>query len=333
MTSRALRTSKPIDYTLLAGLVVFIVNSLFFILAYDPNIQGYEDAVRGWKQFNAILANGEPAWGNWNQIELRSQMVLFTVCQLLLLHAFGLIERPTLITYLALPMAAYLATKVKVEFALFPLAIISLDIGWKREILVIAGIAILSQWLGENNGYVIVAFRVLYLAINTIRPTLVIILSAAAVIILADQNINLVARYIPQVAVYEWTREIVNPEYSIIETLIVFLSSMVLSINPSADFPVGLPFTLLILNLTFGKEMLRKRNLLRWVNTPGFQAGVLIVLLFTSITHAFQNARYYFFYLPLLSKIGGERLNLSLLFLSIPMTYIMTVYYKFYLGM
>ncbi|MFT4151727.1 MAG: hypothetical protein QM656_16120, partial [Paracoccaceae bacterium] len=85
--------------------------------------------------------------------------------------------------------------------------------------------------------------------------------------------------------------------------------------------------------LVFGRRLMSRSAWREWLRTPGFRAGFLTILTFTSITHAFQNARYYFFYLPMFTGIGGNRANSILLVVSVPITCIMTIFYKLILGM
>ena len=322
--------ARHVDVAL--ALCVFCLNAALFIAYYNPEIQGYGDAVRGWKQFNLIFGSGVNLWGPRNEQYLRFIMVIVTLLEVFALVMLGLVEKRVLVTYLALPMSAYLATKLKVEFLFFPFALISLRLPWHKELLTLLTLALMSMILNENNGIIFIVFRTLTWSFMRYPPRKWMIPVAIAVIILIDVNFHLVATVFPKLAVYSWTRDTVNPEYSILETLVVFSSSVVLSINPQTDFYIGLPATMIVLSLIFGKLMMRRRELARWSSAPAFLAGFFVLLLFTSLTHAFQNARYYFFYVQAFPAVGGRFANNVLLLSSLPVTVAMTIFYKLYLG-
>ena len=96
---------------------------------------------------------------------------------------------------------------------------------------------------------------------------------------------------------------------------------------------MGFPATILVLLLSFGKRLFSISRWRDWLHSPAFQSGFLTIFLFTSITHAFQNARYFFFYVYAFEGIGGSRARYVLLVTSFPTTFLMTVYYKLALGM
>lgn len=320
------------DKTVIIAVFVFVANAVFYIALFDPKIQGYVDAERGWRQFNHFLANGSNYWGPENQIELRVYMVLFTLLELLALSILGLIEKRVLITYLALPASAYLATKLKVEFAFFPLALISLNVPLKREVPIFLGIVLFSIWIGENNGYIILFYRLLARMLRWYRPPLYLVLLMLAAPLIADANMSTLVQFIPKLNAYSYTRDIVNPEYTVFETFAVFLASMTVGANAYIDYFVGFLGSFFVLWLAFGKQVLKRSAWRAWIRSPGFQAWLITILTFTALTHAFQAARYYFFYLPVFTAIGGERVNKILLATSIPMTYALAAFYKFVLN-
>jgi len=312
------------------ALFIFLANVAIFISFADPVIQGYGDVVRGWNAFTALWGG---TWDDRNQIELRLMMVGITLLELGILTALRLVEWRVALFYLVLPMAAYLATKIKPEFLFFPLALIRTDLRWRGEIIVLSAIIWLSLFLEENNGFVILFFRITLFVLRRWRPPLWIIVISIAGILAADASMDILARYFERLHAYSWTRNVVNPEYSILETIIVFLSSMVISINPQTDFIVGLPATILMFAVSLPKQPFRRSTIRGIIYSPEFRALLLTVLAFTSMTHAFQNARYYLFYVPVLRASGGARLYHAMLFASLPITYTMMVFYKFVLGL
>lgn len=314
------------------ALAVFVINITVCLIFFNPEVQGYGDAIRGWNQFNNFLAGGEPIFSEENQIATRIGMAMITLAILFLLTSLNLIEKRVLVTYLALPFSAYLATKLKLEFLFFPLYLVSTRLGWKKEIMVILAIIGLSLYIGENNGFIIVVFRLANLAFSRIKLRTYWVLIGIGIITFFDYNIQLLYPIVPQLISYDWTRNIVNPEFSHIETLIVFMSSMVLGIQPSLDFYLGIPYTMFILAIAFGKKIFSRRFYQNLLRNSEFRAGVLTVVLFTSLTHAFQNARYYFFYLPSFTSGGGNKVNAIIILTSIPMTVGMALLYRFVLG-
>lgn len=313
------------------ALSIFLINAAIFIAWFTPEIQGYGDAIRGWNQFNALWGGNE-IWGPDNQISLRIFMTSITLAELFILSSLKLIKHEDLLLYLVLPMSAYLATKLKIEFIFFPFAIISTRLNWKTEIGVLAAILGLSLALNENNGFIIAFYRISLFTIRTVRPKAWAIILAAASILIIDYQMHVVARYVPALTAYEWTRNIVNPEYSILETFIVFSASMTLSINPQTDYFVGLPATAILLWIAIGRKLASFRKIIDIAKRPSIQALFLTVLFFTSLTHAFQNARYYMFYIPVLREISPRGTIKLVSIMSIPTTCIMLLFYYMVIG-
>jgi hypothetical protein len=321
------------DRQLLEAIFIFAGNLAMCLMFFPAEVQGYGDAVRGWTQFNALLSDGEPIFGADNQISLRIVMAAASIVLLWALVMFNLIERRVLITYLALPVSAYLATKIRMEFVFFPLALISTKLGWKKEVIIIVALIALSLGLDERNGIVLIAYRLGVLVFRVFRPKTLIIFALVGIIVLMDRNIQLLFPYVPRLAVYNWTRDVVNPEFSHFETLVVFLASMTMSLQPPIDYMFGLTYSLFLLFATFGSRLFSLGFYIVALRRPEVRAGFLTVLLFTSITHAFQNARYYFFFVPMISSVTPAVTNRLLILASWPMTALLVIYYRFGLGM
>ncbi|MCV3273944.1 hypothetical protein [Roseobacter sinensis] len=332
MTAPALPHDPAAPRQLREAALVFAGNILICLTFFPPEVQGLGDAIRGWDQFNRLLMGGEPVFGPANQIALRVSMAAASSLLLVALILLRLVEHRVVVTYLALPVSAYLATKIRIEFIFFPLALISTRLGWKKEMLVLAALLALSLGLDERNGLILVVYRVGVFLFRTFRPHTVFIFLAVAVIVWIDLNIELLFPYIPRLAVYNWTREVVNPEFSHLETLIVFTSSMTMSLQPPLDFMFGFTYTAFLLFATFGWQLFTLRFYVDALRQPEFRAGFLTILFFTSLTHAFQNARYYFFYVPMISSVNAAHTNRLLILASWPMTALLVLYYRFYLG-
>ncbi|MBU2867006.1 hypothetical protein [Pacificibacter marinus] len=323
--------SRP-NFDVYVAALIFIGNIAMCISFFNPEVQGYGDAVRGWRQFNALLAEGQPFYDENNQVSLRIVMALVSFLIVMTLRAMGLIKREVLITYLALPFSAYLATKLKVEFVFFPFALIALGLGWKREVMVILMLLGMTVFFDENNGLIIVLFRLSFIVLSVLKPKLYWIFILIAGIIFIDKNISLLFPFVPGLAAYNYTRDIVNPEFSYIESVIVFLSSMTIGIQPQIDYYFGFTYTVFFFIAALGKKLLSKSFYIDIIKSPAARSGFLTIMLFGSLTHAFQNARYYFFYVPGIYAIGGARANRTLIIISWPMTFFLAIYYRLYLG-
>ncbi len=323
--SRRVRAS---DLDLLFACLVFMINAALCIAFISPEVQGLGDAIRGWRQFNEIYAPGPGGWGPANQVDLRILMVGFALLELLVLRRLKLIEHSTLVTFLALPAAAYCVTKIKIEFVFFPLAIISTRLTAKQEAAVLVGLVALSSWLDEKNGYVIVAFRlaVLFFRRFPVRPVLVLAILGLAVAV--GSQFNFLADVVPGLAGYQYTREFANPDYSVVETVGVFAASSILSINPDVDYWFSIPSSLLVLAFLFGRRAFRRETWQKAWGAAELKAALLTVVSFTAITHAFQNARYYLFYIPLLRAGRGEEGTRRLMILSVPVTVLLIGFYS-----
>ena len=316
------------DLDLLFAIFVFLVNAALCIIFIGPEVQGYGDAIRGWAQFNALFSPGLDGWGPWNQVDLRILMVAITIVELLALRLARLVDRPTCITFLALPAAAYCATKIKIEFVFFPLCLISTRLSLKKEVVVLASLVAMSLALGENNGFVIVAFRcaVQFFRRVRLRPLSVALLLGAVAFI--GTQFSTLAQIFPFLADYSYTRDFANPDYSIPETALVFIASSIFSINPNIDYAFSVPSSLLVLAILFGRRAFSRETWQIGWGAAELKALLLTIVTFTSITHGFQNARYYFFYVPLLRAGRGAEGNRRLLLLSIPVTLALLSFYS-----
>ena len=200
-------------------------------------------------------------------------------------------------------MTWILFSKIYFEFFVFCLYLIRLDLTNKKSLLLIGFLVTLIFLTGEGNLFIILAWRLLlYFYRAEIKGpfffTLLVLLLAVDVLffkLLSDfDTTGLISRF-------EYTRTIANPDYSILETLMVFFTSFHLFTLHTSDFlildalfaiPVLAP---LLIDAGCRKKILDNLHLIILF--------VFLVLFFTMLTHAFQNARYYYMYIVLLSMI------------------------------
>ena len=95
----------------------------------------------------------------------------------------------------------------------------------------------------------------------------------------------------------------VNPEYSIPETVAVFGSSMHFFTKHTGLWWIDFIFSVLVLGVLFSFREVRRRA---WEHRHAGLAVGAVILMFTEVTHAFQNARYYYFFLPFLAAITPQ---------------------------
>lgn len=81
------------------------------------------------------------------------RLVLFFISFALVwgLYSVKLITPSTLGLYFMWPYAAYLATRMKVEFIVFPFYMIRTDLKWRHEALLIMAMLVLGELIGERN--------------------------------------------------------------------------------------------------------------------------------------------------------------------------------------
>ncbi|MCA9138205.1 MAG: hypothetical protein KDB00_15645 [Planctomycetales bacterium] len=303
----------------LAGLV-FAINCMAFAYFFDADEQGYIDTQRGIDQYNAIreFFRLPPTLTVVDLFEVRFVQILLTLIMLGALFFTGLVTVEHLTLYLVWPYSAFLATKIKQEFILFPLAFIDLASTWRRELFISTMILLFSLATGEKNGVIIIAFRITAFILTRTSRYKAVFLTVAGIAasLLLDRYFDILARFVPQVAAYSYTRDVVNPEYSVPESAGVFLSSLHLGINPPLDYWFHLPFSALV--LFFGWLSLRESDEEeRMVFCRSIMASAVVFILFTSVTHAFQNARYYYFIVLMLFPRLNTRMLVALLIFSL----------------
>ncbi|THH35432.1 hypothetical protein E4Z66_16615 [Aliishimia ponticola] len=248
-----------------------------------------------------------------DEIWVRTCLTLFNLVVVLALHAVRLIDDRTVLLALVWPLALFLFSKIYWEFFVFPLCLIRFDLPRKQEALVLAVLVGLLAVTGEGNLGVLVIWRAVLLAqkfgFKRAAPAFLIVAGLALDVMLSTG----IARSIPligsELSRFSWTRDIVNPEYSLIETAAVFVSSFHFFSLHNGAYWIDALFSLLVLAVIFNAKD-------AWWNLKDHAwtliTFVSVVFFFTSVTHAFQNARYYFFFLPLLAAITPPRKLLAL---------------------
>ena len=306
----------------IAAIFVFVINSYISVYYISLEMQSIGDVIRGWRQFNELLGSAGFYFDRHNSDDLRLGMAFITVFLMLFLRATGLVEREVFLIYLLLPVTAYLSTKVKLEFLIFPLAVIRIGMGLRKELAVLLILALIGFLIKENNVLIIILYRILRMVDHKLHLSFRLTLMILASILVMDYLFSVVSGYIPSLQIYNHTREVVNPEYTVLETIVVFFSSSVASVQPQYDYMVGLAATALIAFPTVLFWIKNRRNptgvaIDRKTDSDigGLYSLMIVVFFFTSITHAFQNARYYLFYIQSLSPFLRNS-SMKILFFS-----------------
>lgn len=318
---------NPLAMWIAAGL--FVLNGLLFIQFMDADRRGFGDAERGYKQYNEHLAGWVKPLGEFDQQTVRYTQFALTGVLLGALGATRLIPRESMLLYLIWPYSSFLASKIKQEFLLFPLAFIRQGKTVAEELLICGGILAFTTILGENNGVILVVFRLLLATARRvpIRRLLWFIVLGVVTCLALDFAFPVLARFSGTLNAYYYTRETVNPEYSFVESVGVFASTFHLGVTPQADWWFGIPMTALV-----GLVFLWDRKTRGFTQDDAKQgaAALLTFFLFTSITHAFQNTRYYFFTIRSVFPQLSKNIFLVLCFLSVLHTVLCILIYEFY---
>ncbi len=252
--------------------------------------------------------------------EFLIRLTLFSLNSILVFILFnvGLINNKTISLALIWPLTAFLFSKIYWEFYYFPLCLLSLTKTKKTDSIIIVVLLGLFAITGEDNLLVLLTFRAVILAqkygFKKLAP-LIFLTSCFIISWLIDAGFT---RKIPifgqELTRFGWTRDIVNPEYSITETIAVFLSSMHFFTMHGNLWQVDLFFTvivLIIIALSVIKYKIFKEEVYFALTF------VCILIGFSTITHVFQNARYYYFIIPIIAMLIDRKAYLYILFLGL----------------
>lgn len=207
------------------------------------------------------------------------------------LYSVRLITPSTLGLYFMWPYAAYLATRMKVEFLVFPFYMIRTDLKAWQEALLIIAMMIMGELVGERNFQLFAIFRVILLIYDRVKSPKVFLIGLVITCVMIELSFDVLATVNSTIQRFNYTRTVANPEYNVIESIAVFVSSQHLSINPPKGWMIHLPFGMLI-------TVLSAREILRSMDRRAAYSSMATYFLMTSLTHAFQKASYYLFFLP-----------------------------------
>lgn len=221
------------------------------------------------------------------------RLVLFFISFALVwgLYSVKLITPSTLGLYFMWPYAAYLATRMKVEFIVFPFYMIRTDLKWRHEALLIMAMLLLGELIGERNFQLFAIFRVALVIYSRVNSPKLFIIGAIVAAVGIELSFDVLATLNNTIARFNYTRTIANPNYSVIESAGVLVASHHLSINPTQGWMIHLPFGALLLLLSLP-------DIIRHAERRAMFSGLGVYLVMTSLTHAFQKASYYLFFLP-----------------------------------
>lgn len=285
-----------VDFRLFFAAASFLIMALLFISTTPLKVVD-ADFGRSVDTLRALLPEGyiqqiytQALYPLDQEIQMRLAFLLISIIELTILFSLKLIPKQNLGIYLVWPYSAYLATRVKVEFFLYPFAIVRLDLKPWQEALLIATLLTLYTLTFENNVLLVVAFRLIWIAVRSfgsIRFWLFVLVASG---LFLDLGFDILASYIPMLKAYTWTRDIINPEYNIIESIAVFLSTYHFTINPPVAWPLHMLMGLLLLFIVV-------RDKFKICDKRAMIAVGIIFFMATSVTHAFQKAGYYYFFL------------------------------------
>lgn len=290
------------ELTLLASIFVsfFLVQSVFLGYGYRPDEQ---KAVFEFSNF-IFGSKIEPF------AEFIIRTLLFSLCSAVsfILFRYHYINRATLAVALVWPLVPFLFSKVYWEFFVFPFCLVRHDLKRSSEFGFICFLFLLFLATGEGNLIPLIAFRSLllfsHLKMGAIIPASFLVVTFALSISISQGWTSRIPFISDPLARFQWIREHVNPEYSIFESVAVFLSSAHFFTQHYYMWYVDLFITLIICALLFNRIFYLKRNgYLSSLNLSYSTISFVVVFLsMTELTRGFQNARYYLFFLPLFSS-------------------------------
>ncbi len=242
-----------------------------------------------------------------SEFALRLFLTSINLVVLFILRKLNLIDIQTVILTFVWPFSWFLMGKIYWEWFVFPFMLIRIDLPRPIEFCVIAFLTLLLVLTGESNLILLIAFRILLFMRGKLRVLACATMVLAAVVIDLSFSADFVGS-IPffgeHLIRFDWTRSVANPEYSILETAAVFISSIHFFTLHNLLWGIDMAFSLvLIAIIAFDRES--RRNAME--QRLALLTFISVLLSASFITHCFQNARYYFFYIPVLSQIFKPR--------------------------
>lgn len=280
---------------MLLTLLSFVLQTSYFTSEYRPD---------EWRSAHVFLTTLAGSTGLAAEFWTRAMLLIFNLVFVAMLWSGRFITRETLILALIWPLTLFLFSKIYWEFYVFPLCLVRPDLRRIPEVCLISFLAALYWATGEANLIVLLVWRGILILQKLGRRW-----SAPIAIILAGLALDQLIQsggtaQIPIIgdalARFTWTREIVNPEYSIFETAAVFFTSFHFFSLHDGVYWINAAFSALVILIIVWSPSFwtsAKRH------APLVLAFFAVLIFFTSITHAFQNARYYFFFLPVLASL------------------------------
>lgn len=283
----------------------FLIQSLAFTSEFRP------DEHKAIVEFVRVIANGTVT--PLNEFFTRFALTLFNFGIVAVLVSVRLIDRRTLYFALIWPLTIFLFSKIYWEFFIFPFCLIRFDLRAKHEASLMLLLAILIVLTHESNLGVILLFRsVLFCQKIGFKKLAPIGVAVGGLLIDFTFKVGLAAK-LPVIGGllyrFGYTRDIANPDYTPLETAMVFITSFHFFSLHTGAFWIDSFFSLAVIAIIANsKEVQRAAYEQRWV----IAALISTIFFFTSVTHAFQNARYYYFYIVVLAVIVPRRLYVSI---------------------
>lgn len=290
--------SGDVVFGLCVSIILFALSSYFFGYEYRP------DETKALTLFLAFFGSNTTR----DEFFVRIILYLFNISLTFVLFSIKWIDRRTLVLALIWPLTVFLFSKIYWEFYVFPFALLRIDRDKWFDLIVIAILSSMYLLFREGNIILMIAFRLViftqkigYGYLSPIAFSLAGILGGIAVEQGTFASAPLVGQ---QISRFSWTREVANPDYSIIESITVFFSSFHFFTQHYLEWWIDFLFSSLVLAYVVFICM-RRGMPERFLLSALAIAAVFIG--FTELTHAFQNARYYFFFIPVLASLISSR--------------------------
>jgi hypothetical protein len=304
------RDSDKSTYIALGAVVLF----LLFQFTFQAVVFTFErrpDEVKAVARFIEILLPGEHGNNPVPAAEIWMRLVLFAfnILVTLTLVYTGLVNRKTAVLAAIWPLSIFLFSKIYWEFFYFPFCLIRPDLSARKEGIVMGFLAVLLYTTGEANLGVLLTFRAaLFLQRSGFEKSVPLGIVGLAVFL--DAAMKTGAAYaFPWIGGliqrFDWTRSIANPDYTPFESLSVFFASFhFFSLHTGAYWIDALFSVSVVVYLYCSAEFRTNLRQHLWLVLCFFS----VYFFYTHVTYAFQNARYFFFFIPVLATLIPTKL-------------------------
>jgi len=280
--------------------VSFMLQAALFPVPFRPD---------EWKvivRFTEFIMQSSP--DQLSEIMVRVCLYVFNMFTVVIFLYFGVINKKTFRLAMIWPLTPFLFSKIYPEFFIFPFALIRHDLSRRGDLLLIISLFLLFLVTVEYNLFVIIAFRVLLLLIKSKLEMSGIILFVLFGVFFDSYMDRGYAQQLPVLGQFlerfNYIRDLVNPDYSFLETIGVIFSSFHFFSLHTGNWGVDFLFSFIVVVYIISSRISRISIYEHFISIGAFFA---VVFLFSSVTHGFQNSRYYFFFLPLLAEIVSVR--------------------------